>query len=251
MTVRDTIDAKVETALLTVPAIDTVDIEPAGDPDIFPNVALFHSGDREIEREAGLTRREMTLTVEGCIEEGDGALASADRHALHAACVAAIMADDTLGGTVEMVDPTDLRLSTPVLASLRRLAFSQDFRVQFVTSRINPAQPAFFALRWLLDWIARRIDKRQAQLDVEHAALDMSWKEYRLQLERRIANIERQNMAFRLGFQHVSAALIRVDPQNPALTIAEKIMAQAFPDDFSIGAARAGSAVDKFHGGEE
>jgi hypothetical protein len=76
---------------------------------------------------------------------------------------------------------------------------------------------AFYALRWLLDWIAKRLDKRQAQLDAQQAALDMSWRDYRLQLERRIATIERQNQAFRLGFQHVSAALIRIDPQNPAL----------------------------------
>jgi ABC-type phosphate transport system auxiliary subunit len=109
---------------------------------------------------------------------------------------------------------------------------------------------AFYALRWLLDWIAKRLDKRQAQLDAQEAALDMSWRDYRLQLERRIATIERQNTAFRLGFQHVSAALIRIDPQNPALSLAEKIMAQAFPDDFSIGAAMAGSAIDRLHGEE-
>lgn len=108
----------------------------------------------------------------------------------------------------------------------------------------------FFALRWLLDWIARRLDKRQAQLDAQEAALDMSWKDYRLQLEKRIATIERQNNAFRLGFQHVSAALIRCNPQDPALAIAEKIMAQAFPDDFSIGAAMAGGAIDQLHGDE-
>jgi len=109
---------------------------------------------------------------------------------------------------------------------------------------------AFFALRWMVDWIAKRFDKRQAQLDAEHAALDMSWKDYRLQLERRIAAIERQNQAFHRSFQHVSAALIRIDPQNPALTIAEKIMAQAFPDDFTLGAAMAGAAVDNLHGGD-
>jgi hypothetical protein len=106
----------------------------------------------------------------------------------------------------------------------------------------------FFALRWLMDWMAKRFDKRQAQLDAEHATLDMSWKDYRLQLERRLSTLERQNNAFRLGFQHVSAALIRADPHNPALTIAEKIMAQAFPDDFSFSTAMAAGALDQTQG---
>jgi hypothetical protein len=104
---------------------------------------------------------------------------------------------------------------------------------------------AFFALRWLVNWVTRRLDRRQERLDAEHDALDMGWKEYRLHTEKRLASVEKQNRALHLAFQHVSAALIRAEPQNPALAIAERIMATAFPDDFSLSAAMAAGAIDR------
>lgn len=103
----------------------------------------------------------------------------------------------------------------------------------------------FFALRWLVQWLTARADKRQAELDAEHATLDMSWKEYRLSLERRLRAMERANEALRLSFQHVSGALIRIDPHNEALVIADRLMAEAFPTDFSLSAAIAGGALDE------
>ena len=58
----------------------------------------------------------------------------------------------------------------------------------------------FFALRWLVQWLTGRLDKRQAQLDAEHDALDMSWKDYRILLEKdrqetraRMEKIDEQN----------------------------------------------------------
>lgn len=109
----------------------------------------------------------------------------------------------------------------------------------------------FFALRWLVQWLTGRLDKRQAQLDAEHDALDMSWKDYRLLLERdrqslrdSMERIEQQNRALRLAFEHVAGALIRIDPKNEALVIADKLMAAAFPADFTFGVARAGAALD-------
>lgn len=106
----------------------------------------------------------------------------------------------------------------------------------------------FFALRWLVNWVTKRLDRRQERLDAEHNALDMGWKEYRLHTEKRLAAVEKQNRALHLAFQHVSAALIRVEPQNPALTVAERIMAAAFPDDFSLAAAMAAGAIDRTEG---
>ena len=52
------------------------------------------------------------------------------------------MADETLGGTVELIDDDELRMFTATLASARRLGFAQDFTIQFTTSRGNPALPA-------------------------------------------------------------------------------------------------------------
>lgn len=102
----------------------------------------------------------------------------------------------------------------------------------------------FAAVRWLANWIASRIDKRQAQLDAEHASLDVGWKEYRQLIERRLQSIEKQNRALSAAFQHVSAALIRIDPQNEALITAERLMAAAFPTDFTMAAQMAGAAID-------
>ncbi|QNQ09238.1 hypothetical protein [Sphingomonas alpina] len=101
-----------------------------------------------------------------------------------------------------------------------------------------------YFLRWLVNWITGRLDKRAAQLDAEHASLDGSWKGYRLTLEQRVARLEGQNRALSVCFQHVSAALIRIDPANPALQRAEQIMAAAFPMDFSLAVQRAGAALD-------
>lgn len=120
------------------------------------------------------------------------------------------------------------------------------------------ATASFFILRWIeraVRWFSERHDKRQAQLDSEHAALDMSWKDYRLLLERdrvdlrgRVEAMEKQNRALRLSFEHVTGALIRHDPQDPALTIAERLMARAFPDDFTTLTAMAGAALDGTRG---
>lgn len=103
----------------------------------------------------------------------------------------------------------------------------------------------FLVGRWLINWMSLRIDKRQAQLDAEDAALNMSWKEYRLHLERRMHRVEVHSEAYRLAFQHVSGALIRHDPQDPALAIAAHILAKAFPTDFTLATAMAAGALDK------
>lgn len=142
-TVRDQIVDAIEQALATVPGPYGVEIDPPGEPDVFPHLAVFRGNDREIEREAHLSRREGMFTVEGTVE-GGGRDADSARTALHAASVAALMADQTLGldGMVEMIDPADCRWHPVPFASSARLMFAQDFIVQFVTVRNDPAQPA-------------------------------------------------------------------------------------------------------------
>jgi hypothetical protein len=109
-----------------------------------------------------------------------------------------------------------------------------------------------FGIWRILLWLTIRFDKRQAQLDAEHAALDMSWKDYRLLLERdrrglqqRMTTMEKQGRALRMAFEHVAGALIRVDPDNPALAVVDKILAAAFPDDFTVTTYRAETALDR------
>ena len=141
MTVRDDIDDGIEAALLTVPGPRGVDFDPPGEPDTFPDLAVFRGNDSEIEREANLSRREGLFTVEGSVQN-TGRAARQDLTALHAATVAAMMVDQTLGDVVEMIDPGDCRWMPRTLADVPILTFAQDFTIQFVTLRDNPALPA-------------------------------------------------------------------------------------------------------------
>lgn len=145
-TVRDSIVDYATSALTTT--LDTitddplVEVEPDGDPDRFPSFAIFDNGHRVIEREASITRYRMTLTIEGYVTGGGGNDARVKRNELHAIAVAALMANDTFGGIIEEIEPTELRMATADLASQRRLMFAQDFEIDFTTKRTNPALPA-------------------------------------------------------------------------------------------------------------
>ncbi|MBB6503212.1 hypothetical protein F4693_000161 [Sphingomonas endophytica] len=140
MTVRDTILAAIVAAL--APLAPEVELEPAGDPIDFPALGITDSGHRVLEREVDITRRVMTVTVDGFVE-GEGGLApTAARNRLHAAVVAALLDDGTLGGTVELIEDADARLFAAQLSSKRRLGFAQDFDVQFTTARADPALAA-------------------------------------------------------------------------------------------------------------
>jgi len=140
MTVRDTILAAIEAAIADL-AVE-VEVEPAGDPSEFPALGITDAGHSVLEHEVSLTRRAMTVTIDGFVDGAGGKAPTAARNALLATVVAALMADETLGGTVELIEDGDLRLFTATLASVRRLGFAQDFEIQFSTSRADPALPA-------------------------------------------------------------------------------------------------------------
>jgi hypothetical protein len=126
--------------LITDPA--AVEVEPASDPSFFPGYGIMVTGARPLEREAGLTRWELYLTVDGFVELGDGSEGSANRAALHAGAVAALMADDRFGGLIEEIDAQEFRYSTATLSSVRRLGFAQDFAIQFAALRTDLAVQA-------------------------------------------------------------------------------------------------------------
>jgi hypothetical protein len=138
-TVRDLIIGAIEAAL--TPMAQLVEVEPAGDPDRFDALAIYDGGHVVLEREYDHTRYRMTLSIEGYVEEV-GADAGKARSALHARAVRAIMSDEALLALIELVEDEDLRFMTAELASRRRLAFAQDFTIQFTTRRGDPAEPA-------------------------------------------------------------------------------------------------------------
>lgn len=106
----------------------------------------------------------------------------------------------------------------------------------------------FFLLRWVFDRVVARLDRRQANLDAQDERVDREWQKIREKVEQRLDRVERQNEALRFAFHHVAGALIRIDPQNPALAQAEQMLAQAFPIDFALLGERAGAALDKAQG---
>jgi hypothetical protein len=124
------------------PLAEEVELEPASDPIDFPALGITDGGWRVLEHEADITRRVMIVTVDGFVEGEGGAAPTAARNTLQAAVVAAVMADETLGGTVELIEDADLRKFTAEMSTQRRLGFAQDFAVQFTTSRADPAQAA-------------------------------------------------------------------------------------------------------------
>jgi hypothetical protein len=140
LTVRDAITAAVMSALAG--AADELELEPAGDPSRFPALGAVFGGHRVLEREAGLTRYEMPVTIDGFVDGEGGEAPSAARNALQADVVTRLVADGQLGGIVELIEDDDCRMFTAALANVRRLGFAQDFTVQFTTARGNPALPA-------------------------------------------------------------------------------------------------------------
>lgn len=139
-TVRDRIINAIEAAIADL-AVE-VEVEPAGDPIDFPALGITDGGHSVLEHEASLTRRSMMVTIDGFVEGGNGKAPTAERNALAAAVVAALLGDITLGELTELIDDGDYRPVTATLASVRRLGFTQDFEIQFSTSRADPALPA-------------------------------------------------------------------------------------------------------------
>ncbi|NIJ18482.1 hypothetical protein FHS95_000151 [Sphingomonas naasensis] len=101
----------------------------------------------------------------------------------------------------------------------------------------------FFALRWLVQWLTGRLDKRQALLDAQDERVDREWQKIREKVEARLDKVELQNEALRFAFHHVAAALIKVDPTNPALAQAEQMLSAAFPLDLRLMTDRAEIAL--------
>jgi hypothetical protein len=139
---REQIFALADAVLAAVVEPDDGEYErqPSGDPSRFPALDLFDGGERSIEEEAGTSRKEMSVTVGGYVKGGSGAAAHTALNDLHARVVKALMGDAELNSLVELIEPADLRIDVAELASQRRLAFAQDFIIQYATERGDPSQ---------------------------------------------------------------------------------------------------------------
>ncbi len=120
---------------------------------------------------------------------------------------------------------------------------------------------AWIAIQRLLNWVTGRIDRRQDNLDAQEDRVDREWQAIREDLDRKLAvmevrfeTVERKNDALRNAVHHLSGALIRLDPTNPALLIAEQALAAVFPmpkpeqrvpPSIADAAARAQQALDE------
>jgi hypothetical protein len=102
-------------------------------------------------------------------------------------------------------------------------------------------------LRWLLGWSERRAQRKDAsrsaklqvwhdELEKKEAALNAEQDRRHSEVVRRLELMERkydrlhtEHTAMRLAFQMVADGLRAIDPDNPALRQAERLLNAAFP----------------------
>lgn len=102
-----------------------------------------------------------------------------------------------------------------------------------------------YMVRWFVMWVTGLHRHRQALLDAQDARLDKEWKEIRIAMQERLDRLESQNRALLYGFQHVSGALTKIDPDNPALEAAHRFVESTFPLDMRELVGRAAHALDE------
>lgn len=138
--VREAILSEIFDRLRILPGVAECERMATGDPSAYPALGIQDNGQSVATAEAGTTRYELDLSIEGYVEGGNGDLAHAELNELHAAVVAALMTEPPLGGLAESIEEGTMRVSAAHLASTRRLGFLLDFTIQFSTRRGDPAQ---------------------------------------------------------------------------------------------------------------
>ena len=119
-----------------------VELMPSADPVSYDAIHIFDGGQTIVEAEAGSTRYQLKLTIEGYFEEQGGPATYAALNARYAQVVSLMMTDPPMSGLAETIDEGDMRIGVAALASKPRLYFSLDFDIGFLTSRTDPAQAA-------------------------------------------------------------------------------------------------------------
>ena len=118
------------------------ELMPSSDPVAFPARHIFDEGHALGDSDAGSTRFDLGITVEGYVEQAGGTAAYLALHDLYAATVRALITEPPLDGLAETIDEGDLRIFVAPRASRDRLSFSLDLSITFSACRDDPAQPA-------------------------------------------------------------------------------------------------------------
>ena len=135
--VRETLWLAIDAAM-AVPAGEYQRM-PSGDPKAYPARHGHDNGQSVVDREAQNSRYSMDVTIDGYVQGQGGAATHAALNELHADTVRRMMAlIDTVPG-IETIEEGDMRSGVAAIASVRSMAFSQDFTVIFATRRGDPS----------------------------------------------------------------------------------------------------------------
>lgn len=138
MAARQAVLGAVFARLGEIADIAELDINPSGEPSRFPALYLVEEDqDADDRTEPATTRYGLSLTVEGYVQGGGGAEATAARSALYLAVITALMGDP-LHDIVEEIHEGRMRLATTVLAKERRLGFALGISIIFPAASISP-----------------------------------------------------------------------------------------------------------------
>ena len=132
---REAIFAEIEARLRTARPDAEVERMPSGDPSTFPAYGIIDRGHGPTDYEAGTTRYQLDVTIEGYVEGAGGSAAHAAMNALYEDAKAALITEPPLGGLVESIDEGDFTADVAALSSQRRVGFQADFRIIFSTER--------------------------------------------------------------------------------------------------------------------
>lgn len=136
--VREQILAAVDALLAAIDGVEEYERMPSGDPARFNCLHLFDMGDKPDTGEAGTHRFAMSIGIDGYVEGGSGAAASAASNALYAAVIEALFTEPVLGGFASEIQIESFRPTVAERASKRRIAFSLDLTIFYATRRGSP-----------------------------------------------------------------------------------------------------------------
>ena len=112
----------------------------APDADDAPILIVYDQGHQANATDFGDTSYEMTVGIDGAVTATDDSGLGPAANELYAATIRVLMADFTLGDTVEQVreDTFDFRLTTPDESAAPLAFFSLNLTVQFRTADGHP-----------------------------------------------------------------------------------------------------------------
>jgi len=124
--------------LAAVPGVAEIAIAPPGEPAKFPALHLFDRGEEVASQDWLSTRARIDLSILG-YAAGTGEETWKAARTLDGAVIAALMADQTLGGLATQIEISGLQIEEAPGAKVRTVAFQRSFRIDFSFQTTNPA----------------------------------------------------------------------------------------------------------------